>query len=156
MKLFLTFVGIISFLHSAELSAAPLAHGTARPVLTTESCLRFLLTVKVDSSAAPGIQFYPMMRLIFTDGSFAHGALGCFPTGIASGTELGGDAQSIGGIKAGKTLQCIELVARVGDPKTHFNPAPKNVTFGPLDEAMMKICFASGGFVIRLPLAPSK
>lgn len=137
------------------LSAAPAAGGTAR-LLTVDDSVRFMISVKVHENAKPGVSFYPMIRIVLEDGTWIDGALGCFPTGIGSGQELGGDAGPFGKMRVGKKIKRIDLVGKIGDPDGYFRLNDANKLISPLDDKTLEKLKANGGFVISIPVTSAK
>ncbi|MCE9611343.1 MAG: hypothetical protein K8R23_14200 [Chthoniobacter sp.] len=131
--------------------------GTATQYVTkANDPLSFIFLIETDKSIAPGIRFYPCLRIVFADGTWIHGRTGCFPIGMKAGTQSGGDAHST--VPAGPADRAvrIELVVKFGEPNKLFLPEEFGRQIPPLDDETLDILKRAGGFVISIPVVPAK
>ncbi|MCE9611344.1 MAG: hypothetical protein K8R23_14205 [Chthoniobacter sp.] len=118
--------------------------------------LSFFLTFEADKSIAPGIRFYPAMRIVFADETWIDGRGECFPTGMRSGIKAGGGVSSIHPTGPVPPVKLIEIVATFGEPNKFFLPEEFGRQIPPLDDKTLAILKRAGGFVISIPVVPAK
>ncbi|MCE9611345.1 MAG: hypothetical protein K8R23_14210 [Chthoniobacter sp.] len=131
--------------------------GTAEQVVTkANDRLSFRLKIETDKNLAPGIRYYPFMRIIFADGTWIHAEGWRFRGSMRPGRMFGGSIQSCEPVGRADRAVRIEVVATFGEPNKFFLPEEFGSGFRRLSDKTLDILKRAGGFVISIPVVPAK
>ena len=114
----------------------------------------FFLEIKFKGTFTPGIQLHRMFKIMFDDGTWIYGTVGCFPTGVSVSNKIAvGEVRSLKKIPENRIIKSVQFLGRIGDPNMLFIDPEHQNSFDTIDNQSL---IKAGGFVIDIPVREIK